>query len=96
MKTFIGSPMNSYIAFGALCGFVSFVVLLESNGLGKVLWREGRINPQGLVDYIVAPFHKECMWYRIMWRHNWIVTTSVGAMIGAILGTIARAAITDV
>lgn len=75
---------NSYlgVGLGGFIGFLTFVGLLESSGMGKIIWRDGQFTPNGLIKYILSPFFQKYLWYRSLWRHNWILMTVFGAIIG--------------
>lgn len=73
---------NKTIGTGALIGFIAFVVLLESGGMGKILYREGTFRLGGLLLYLKSPFHQRFLWYPSCWKHNWVLMTSAGAMVG--------------
>ena len=73
------------MTIGAIFGFIIFVGLLESNGMGKILIRDGQFTPGSLLKYLKSPFHQRFLWYPQMWRHNWILMTGGGALVGALL-----------
>ncbi len=76
---------HTYIGIGAFVGFLIFVGLLEGNGMGKILWREGEFSPRGLLKYMKSPFVQKYLWYPSLWRHNWIIMTFTGGLIGGLL-----------
>lgn len=79
--------MNSiytYISVGAVIGFVLFVALLETGGMGKIIWRDGQFTPNGVWKYVKSPFFQPFLWNPKLWRHNWIVMTGFGSVIGGL------------
>lgn len=76
--------MYTYIGAGAILGFVAFIGLLESSGMGKILWRDEQFTPNGLLKYIKSPFFQPYLWYWKLWRHNWILMTGMGGALGVV------------
>jgi hypothetical protein len=70
---------------GGLIGFTIFVVLLESKQMGKILFRNDKFRINGLILYLKSPFHQKFLWYPQLWKHNWIMMSSFGALNGYIL-----------
>ena len=77
-----------YELIGGLCGYAFFVVSLESEKLGKIVFRNGKFCPENIVKYMLSPFHERVLWYPILWRANWLVTTSVGVCSGYLLSNV--------
>ena len=72
---------------GGLTGFLIFVMLLESKCMKNVLYREGVFVPKNLVKYVRSPFNSTALWHPALWKHNWIIMTASGGIIGTIIGT---------
>ena len=70
------------IYLGGLLGFTLFVALLESKHMGKILYRDNKFRINGLILYLKSPFHQKFLWYPQLWKHNWIIMTSLGSVIG--------------
>lgn len=66
---------------GGLCGFVSFVMFLESETMGNIIFRNGVFVPFNILTYIINPFFKRELWYVPLWRANWLIMTSFGALL---------------
>jgi len=75
---------------GGLVGFLLFITLLESKGMRNVLYREGVFVPRNLVKYVRSPFNSTVLWHPALWKHNWIVMTVCGGIIGTMLGNATR------
>ena len=75
---------STIIAFSVL-GFAFFVYNLESPDMGNIIFRNGQFAPWNLVEYIVSPFKQDVLWYPQLWAANWIITTSVGGLVGLLL-----------
>lgn len=75
-------------SIGGLIGFITFVRLLESGNMGKIIWREGQFTPNGVWKYIKSPFFQHYLWHWKLWQHNWIIMTTSGVIMGSILATI--------
>ena len=79
--------MNLYlIGIGGFFGFMTFVVLLETAGMGKIIWRDGEFTPNGVLKYMKSPFLQDFLWHPKLWRHNWILMTGLGSALGGALG----------
>ena len=76
----------TYIGIGAVIGFIAFVALLESGGMGKIIWREGEFTPGGAWKYMKSPFFQNFLWNPKLWRHNWLIMTGAGGFFGALYG----------
>jgi hypothetical protein len=70
---------------GGLIGFTIFVGLLESKKMGKILYRNDKFRINGLILYLKSPFHQKFLWYPQLWKHNWVMMTGCGTLIGYIL-----------
>lgn len=73
---------NMYIYLGGLLGFCLFVALLESKKMGKILYRNDKFRFNGLLLYLKSPFYQKFLWYPQLWRHNWVIMTGLGSVIG--------------
>ena len=67
---------------GGFSGFIAFIALLESKGLGSILYRNGRFTLGGLLLYLKSPFFQLYLWYPKLWIHNWILMTIIGYIMG--------------
>ena len=74
----------TYGLAGGLVGFLMFVILLESKGMQNVLYRRGVFVPRNLVKYIRSPFNSTVLWHPALWKHNWIIMTVCGGIIGTL------------
>lgn len=63
-------------------GFMFFVCNLESPDMGNIIFRNGQFAPWNVWEYIVSPFKQDVLWYPQLWAANWIITTSLGTVIG--------------
>ena len=73
----------SYSAIGSIIGFLLFIVLLESDGMGCILYRtNSKFRFNGLLKYIKSPFNQRFLWYPELWKHNWIVMSICGGLTG--------------
>jgi hypothetical protein len=77
---------TSYFFLGSVCGFGLFVSLLESKGMGSILFREGVFTPHNLIKYVKSPFNSVFLWYPQLWRHNWVIMAITGGFIGYYAG----------
>jgi hypothetical protein len=67
---------------GGLVGFGLFVLSLEGPGMGNILYRNGQWYPSNIVNFLVSPFYQSWLWRPELWTSNWLIMTSVGALLG--------------
>jgi hypothetical protein len=76
---------------GACAGFGAFLYYLEAPGMGGILFRPDEhgkmVFSQGsLMEMLRSPFTRPDFWTRsTLWPVNWVLTTTIGACLGAIL-----------
>ena len=81
---------NIMILFGGIIGFIYFLYELESPSMGGVLFRPNSDNNMefsfgSLINVMSAPFKHINFWTDInLWSVNWIITTSIGCIIGSL------------
>ena len=72
--------------FGAYLGFLYFVIELESEDMGNIIFRNGKFRPQNIIEYMKYPFMSDLFWiYPVVWKHNWLITTGVGGILFTML-----------
>lgn len=70
------------ICAGGFLGFIYFVLELESDGMTNVWIRNNKFEPKNIIAYVANPFQTNVLWINPeLWRYNWIITSSVGALI---------------
>ena len=73
---------------GGILGFLSFVLYLESPMMSNIIVRNGEFAPSNIIHYMWNPFIESYLWCFPLWCANWLITTSVGLSVGALLSYI--------
>ncbi len=75
------------IILGSICGFIFFLLELESPSMGNILFRTNsdgnkEISFSSLLEMLYAPFKHSYFWTKDFYSVNWIITTFIGGLIG--------------
>lgn len=68
-----------------LFGFLLFIALLESPGMGNIWWRNGAFNIGGIIIFLTSPFYQSFLWYPALWIHNWMIVVGTSILIGLLI-----------
>jgi hypothetical protein len=66
-------------------GFILFLILLESPGMGNIWWRNGKFNPGGIIVFLTSPLYQSFLWYPSLWIHNWLIVVGTSVSIGLLI-----------
>lgn len=75
---------------GGIIGFILFVINLESDDMGNILFRTNNDNKvefrfDNLVHYMANVFYRWFLWHPTLWGCNWIIMTGTGILIGFLI-----------
>jgi len=70
--------ITKYPIAGALLGYIGWLILLESEKMGNIVFRkdfEGNavFSPRNIFNMMLGPFKHAYFWGVEFWQHNWIL-----------------------
>lgn len=74
-----------YCIIGGIVGFSLFVIGLESDKMGNIIFRNGYFRPSAIWQFVKHPFQSDFLWNNDLLEHNWIFMTGIGMLVGSIV-----------
>ena len=77
---------DKHSIFGILFGYVTWLILLESEQMGGIIFRKDSdgnmvFSPINIWNMMLAPFKYHYFWKPEFWPHNWIIMCGCGIFI---------------
>jgi hypothetical protein len=70
--------MDYLTLLGIILGFSIFILNLETN----ILYNYNSFTITNIIKIMISPLHQNTFWHISQLKHNWIITTSICAIIG--------------